>query len=191
MSAAELRDALTAAVQKLDPSGTNALLRQMVVIGHSQGGLLTKLTATSTGDTLWRAVSDKPFEESRRDEDQRARLRRLLFLEPLPFVRRVVFISTPHRGSYLASNFARRLAARFMALPGATVHATRDMASLAKGDSAERFFQGRLADEPRQHVAEESRACWRWPKFPSRRRSRRTRSSPCKAMAISTTAAMA
>ena len=50
ISAAELRDALTATIQKLDPQGTNALLRQMVVIGHSQGGLLTKLTATSTGD---------------------------------------------------------------------------------------------------------------------------------------------
>ena len=38
ISAAELRDELTAAVMKLDPQGTNALLRQMVVIGHSQGG---------------------------------------------------------------------------------------------------------------------------------------------------------
>ena len=63
ISAAELRDALTATVQKLDPQGTNALLRQMVVIGHSQGGLLTKLTATATGDRMWRAVSDKPLEE--------------------------------------------------------------------------------------------------------------------------------
>ena len=58
ISAGELRDALTATVQKLDPQGTNALLRQMVVIGHSQGGLLTKLTATSTGDRMWRAVSE-------------------------------------------------------------------------------------------------------------------------------------
>ena len=75
ISAAELRDALTATVQKLDPQGTNALLRQMVVIGHSQGGLLTKLTATSTGDRIWRAVSDKPLEEFPMPEDQRARLR--------------------------------------------------------------------------------------------------------------------
>jgi pimeloyl-ACP methyl ester carboxylesterase len=144
LSAAELRDALTGAVQKLDPPGTNTLLRQMVIIGHSQGGLLTKLTAISTSDTLWRTVSEKPLEEISMSEDQRARMRRLFFLEPLPFVRRVVFISTPHRGSYLASNFARRLASRFTALPSSTVRATRDVASLAKGRKLERFFQGRL-----------------------------------------------
>ena len=144
ISAGELRDSLTAAVQKLDPQGTNTFLRQMVIIGHSQGGLLTKLTATSTGDKIWRAVSEKPVEELDMEEGQRARLKRLLFLEPLPFVRRVVFISTPHRGSYLASSFARRLAAKLMALPSATISASRDPAALLKVDKAESFLKGRL-----------------------------------------------
>ena len=144
LSAAELRDALTAKVQKLDPQGTNALLRQMVVIGHSQGGLLTKLTATSTGDRIWRALSDKPLEEFPMAEDQRARLHELLFLEPLPYVRRVIFISTPHHGSYLASGFARRLAAKLMSLPSATLNASRDSALLVKGTSADRLLRGRL-----------------------------------------------
>jgi pimeloyl-ACP methyl ester carboxylesterase len=144
ISAAELRDALTAEVQKLDPEGTNTLLRQMVIIGHSQGGLLTKLTATETGDRIWRALNDRPLEEFPVAEDQRALLRRLLFVEPLPFVRRVVFISTPHRGSYLANSLARRLASRLMSLPSATIKATQAAASLAKGSSAERLLRGRL-----------------------------------------------
>jgi pimeloyl-ACP methyl ester carboxylesterase len=144
VSAGELRDALAAVVQKLDPEGTNALLRQMVIIGHSQGGLLTKLTATSTGDKIWRVISEKPVEEISMSEEQRARLRRLLFLEPLPFVGRVIFISTPHRGSYLASSFTRRLASRLMSLPSATINATRDMASLGKGSKAEKFLGSRL-----------------------------------------------
>lgn len=37
ISAGELREALTAKVRELDPAGTNALLHQMVVVGHSQG----------------------------------------------------------------------------------------------------------------------------------------------------------
>jgi pimeloyl-ACP methyl ester carboxylesterase len=144
ISVAELRDALTAKIHELDPAGTNALLRQMIVIGHSQGGLLTKLTATTTGDKIWRAVSDKPFEEFPATDEQRARLRRLLFLEPLPFVSRVIFISTPHRGSYLASSFARRLASKLMSLPSSTVQASRDAVSLAKSDPADRFLKGKL-----------------------------------------------
>jgi pimeloyl-ACP methyl ester carboxylesterase len=144
ISAAELRNALTAKVQSLDPAGTNALLRQMVIIGHSQGGLLTKLTATATGDKIWSALSKKPLEDLPIPEDQRARLRRLLFVEPLPFVGRVVFISTPHRGSYLASSFARRLASKLMSLPSATIKVTQEAATLVKSDSMEKLLRGRL-----------------------------------------------
>jgi len=77
-------------------------------------------------------------------EDQRARLRRLLFLEPLPFVRRVIFISTPHRGSYRLSSFARELGDKLMSLPRTTVNATRDAANFVKGASAQRLLRGHL-----------------------------------------------
>ncbi len=144
VSAAELRDALTAQIHALDPQGTNALLRQMVVIGHSQGGLLTKLTATVTGDKIWRAISDTPLAEFPIDEDQRANLHRLLFLEPLPFVHRVIFISTPHRGSYRASGFVRRLARKLISLPRTAIHVGQDAVARVKGSNAELFLRGRL-----------------------------------------------
>jgi len=139
ISAGELRDDLTTTIQRLDPQGTNALLHQMVIIGHSQGGLLTKLTATSTGDRLWQAFSDKPIEEFPIDETQRAQLRHLLFLEPLPFVRRVIFMSTPHRGSYLSSSFVRRWVAKLMSVPSATAST-----AMFKGSRVERLLGGRL-----------------------------------------------
>jgi pimeloyl-ACP methyl ester carboxylesterase len=144
ISAGELRDALTATIQKLDPAGTNLLLRQMVIMGHSQGGLLTKFTACSTGDKLWKAISDKPLDEYPISDDQRERLRHLLFVEPLPFVSRVIFVSTPHRGSYLAGSFARRLTAKLMSLPAATLNATRHPLTFVKGSSVEKLLNGRL-----------------------------------------------
>jgi pimeloyl-ACP methyl ester carboxylesterase len=51
-SALVLRDALSEAVEDLDPDGDDAALRDMVVIGHSQGGLLTKMTSIDTGSRL-------------------------------------------------------------------------------------------------------------------------------------------
>ena len=119
VSAAELRAELTATIEKLDPDGKDAALRQMVVIGHSQGGLLAKLTATETGDQLWRVLSDKPLTDVDFTEAQRELIRSLIFLKPLPFVERVVFISTPHRGSYMAGNFVRNLVRKFVSLPEA------------------------------------------------------------------------
>ena len=143
-SVADLRAALTAEVQRRDPEGTNAALRQMVVIGHSQGGLLTKGTAIHAGDRIWSQFSTNRLEDLKIDDAQRADLRRLLFLEPLPFVSRVVFIATPHRGSYLSSSLARRLAQRFVSLPGAMVSRGKNALSLVEGSSTGKFLHGKL-----------------------------------------------
>jgi pimeloyl-ACP methyl ester carboxylesterase len=117
-SAMLLRRALTAAVQKLDPDDRDPCLRRMVVMGHSQGGLLTKMTVVESGDAFWNNVSDNPFDQARLSPNTRALIQEALFLEPLPFVKRVIFISTPHRGSYLASyELVSRLAARLISMP--------------------------------------------------------------------------
>jgi pimeloyl-ACP methyl ester carboxylesterase len=143
-SIGDFRAALTEKVQQLDPQGTNTLLREMVVIGHSQGGLLTKSIAVDAGDRLWRVFSTNRLEDLKISEAEREKLHRALFLTPLPFVKRVVFIATPHRGSYLSSGFARRLAARFVALPRNIVSRSKDMFQVVAGSDLGTFLQGRM-----------------------------------------------
>ncbi|MGH7785879.1 MAG: esterase/lipase family protein [Candidatus Binatia bacterium] len=119
-SAMQLRTALTGAVAALQAEAPDPCLDDMVVIGHSQGGLLTKLTAVHSGDLFWRNISDEPFEQADMPEETRAVLKEVVFVEPLPFVRRVVFIATPQRGSYLAGpSLVRRLAQRLITFPAA------------------------------------------------------------------------
>jgi hypothetical protein len=89
----------------------------MVIIGHSQGGLLTKLTAVAPGDRFWKAISDKNIDDMEAADDVKAMVRRMAFFEPLPFVKRVVFISTPHRGSFLTTNWVRNLVRTLVSLP--------------------------------------------------------------------------
>lgn len=143
-SIADLRDALTTKVQELDPQGANASLRQMVIIGHSQGGLLTKGTAVTTGDRLWHLINTNRLEDVKVTETQRAELRRLLFYEPLPFVKRVVFIATPHRGSYLSGSLARQLAQKLVNLPGAVVARGSEFLRLTEGTEVGKFFENRI-----------------------------------------------
>jgi pimeloyl-ACP methyl ester carboxylesterase len=102
LSSLHLREALIAAVARLDPEGKDPAMRQMILIGHSQGGLLVKMQVISTGDRLWNAVSRKPLEELQLSDTTRELLRHGLFVEPLPTVSRVIFICTPHRGSFVA-----------------------------------------------------------------------------------------
>src|SRR5439155_923031 len=96
-----ITDALEGAVARLDPEGRDPALRRMVLIGHSQGGLLVKMQSISSGDRIWNAVSRKPLDQLRLSDKTRNLFRRGLFVEPLPEVARVVFISTPHRGSFV------------------------------------------------------------------------------------------
>ena len=141
-SASEVRDQITATVQRLDPQGKDPALQQMVVIGHSQGGLITKLTATDTEDKLWRIFSDKPLESLDMSEEKRAEIRRLAFFKPLPCVRRVVFISTPHRGSYLSGGFARRWARRLVSLPAALTQKSTDLLTGTEGIKVPKEMRG-------------------------------------------------
>ena len=70
-----LRDALTSAVKLLDPEGKDPGLQQMVVIGHSQGGLLTKMMVVNTEGRFYDAVFKKPIDQLddlRRDAGHRA-----------------------------------------------------------------------------------------------------------------------
>jgi pimeloyl-ACP methyl ester carboxylesterase len=143
-SMADLRAALTARVEQLDPQGTNVALRQMVVIGHSQGGLLTKATAVDTGDQLWRLFSTNRLENLNLSDAQRTEVRRLLFYQPLPFVKRVVFIATPHRGSYLSGGLARRLARGLVSLPRRVMTRGADVLRLSGGSEIEKFMHGKL-----------------------------------------------
>jgi pimeloyl-ACP methyl ester carboxylesterase len=104
-------------VARIDPDGRSEALRKTVVIGHSQGGLLTKLTAVDSGTRFWDNVSKKPVDQLDLAPETREILQRSMFYQPLPFVRRVVFISTPHRGSYLTRRSVSHLISRLVKAP--------------------------------------------------------------------------
>lgn len=128
-SALRLRRTLSEAVRQLDPDGSDPALRQMVIVGHSQGGLLTRLAAVDAEDRLWHSVSKRSIEEIEVNQSTRALLREMFFFEALPFLRRVVFIATPHRGSFVAEYSLVNLLARFVRLPQNLTAAAGDFAT--------------------------------------------------------------
>jgi hypothetical protein len=133
-----LRDALTQVVERADPSGTNPCTADMIVLGHSQGGLLTKLTAIDSGDAFWANLSSKPFDQVTLTPADREFLRKTAFVKPLPFVREVIFLATPQRGSYLAGpQFVRRLAEYLVRLPSDVVRVSTDLARLVPAGAGE------------------------------------------------------
>jgi hypothetical protein len=102
VAAAHLRETLHEVMATFDPPGLEPALRQMVVVGHSMGGLLTKILVQDSGLAVWNAVVNVPYPASLLSPESQALLDRALIFRPEPFVRRVVFIATPHGGSPMA-----------------------------------------------------------------------------------------
>ena len=116
-SSAELREQLTAAVRHCDPQGQDPAMRNLVLVGHSMGGLHAKLQVVAPGDQIWQAVAKVPFDQIRLRPELRRQVSRAYFFEPLPFVNRIVCIATPHKGSVLASLGLGRLASLSVRTP--------------------------------------------------------------------------
>jgi pimeloyl-ACP methyl ester carboxylesterase len=128
-SAAVVRGALKDLLDGLNAGGDDPALQQMIVVGHSQGGLLTRLLATSSGDRFWNLISSEPFDQYELSPEAREVLGRSLFFEPVPAISRVVFISTPHRGSFLAASWIGRLTYGLVQLPGEVTNSLRQLGS--------------------------------------------------------------
>ena len=110
-SAAILRHELDA-IEKRFP-----LHRKMVVIGHSMGGMITRLLVTDSGDKLWLAFFRRLPPETRISVAAKAKLEDSLIFRHRPEIGRVIFISTPHRGSNLAINWIGRIGSSLIRVP--------------------------------------------------------------------------
>ena len=126
-SAAALRDKLLLARETCDPQHSDPALAQMVLVGHSLGGIVAQLQVTYSSDILWRHAAKQPIEAVRALPQTREGLQRKLFFDPSPLVKRVVFMATPHRGSNMARRFIGRAASKFVHYSAEDVAAYRQL----------------------------------------------------------------
>jgi hypothetical protein len=90
---------------------------EMVLIGHSLGGVMTSIQVRETGEALYRQFFKAPVEELLVGEDTREALRALFYRPQQSYIKRAVFVATPHLGSEMADNFVGRLGSMLVQLP--------------------------------------------------------------------------
>ena len=91
--------------------------KRIVLVGHSMGGLLSRLMITDAGDKLWIDYFGKPPAQTPISGQEREILEESLIFKSRTDVQSVVFMSTPHRGAKLAGNWVGRLAASLVKMP--------------------------------------------------------------------------
>jgi pimeloyl-ACP methyl ester carboxylesterase len=121
VSATQLRADLQELRRNLDPQFQHHVLDNMVLVGHSMGGLVSRMQTIESGNEFWGILSDKSFDEVKGDEETKQRLAAALFFHPNPSIQRVITIGTPHRGSDYANDYTQWLARNLIQLPSSLI----------------------------------------------------------------------
>lgn len=158
-AAADLREDMANMRAVFDPGRDNTALDQMVVVGHSMGGLISRMLTVDSGDDFWHAMHNCPSLAGRRQSV--SELRRTLFFESDDSIKRVITIATPNRGSNYANRFTRWIARTAISMPVRFFGGVRD---LALGDmsshgsfSRELFFTSVDSLDPKSAVLSQLR----------------------------------
>ncbi|MEX0613484.1 MAG: alpha/beta fold hydrolase, partial [Pirellulales bacterium] len=117
LSATQMREHLALMRRELDSARHWPALDQMVLVGHSMGGLVAKLQTVESEGAFWRTMSERPFAELNADPDEVRSLASMFYFRPNPSVRRVVTLGTPHRGSEFSNEATRWLGNKLIKLP--------------------------------------------------------------------------
>ena len=91
--------------------------RKMVLIGHSMGGCISRTLITDTGNKLWLEAFGKPPAQTDMPAETKKLLEEAIIFKHRPEIGRVIFMSAPHRGSDMASNWMGRIGSMLVRTP--------------------------------------------------------------------------
>jgi pimeloyl-ACP methyl ester carboxylesterase len=129
-SAAILRHELDAIDKKFP------LRKPMVVIGHSMGGCITRTLITDTGTKLWIEAFGHSPAETEMPAESKQLLEEAIIFKHRPEIGRVVFMSAPHRGANLASNWIGRIGSMLVRTPAKLLTVDRTLRESLTADPA-------------------------------------------------------
>jgi pimeloyl-ACP methyl ester carboxylesterase len=144
-SAYTLRRAILDVRDRLDPDRSNPAWDRMVLIGHSLGGLLCKMLTQDSGSKLWDLMTGSRLENLAGPANARELLHGSMVFKPVPEVRRLIFIATPHCGSPLAWGPIKEIATRLVQLPTPWQQARASLLASNGPDTFTRTFREGLA----------------------------------------------
>ncbi|MGH8094970.1 MAG: esterase/lipase family protein [Chthoniobacterales bacterium] len=91
--------------------------KKVVLVGHSMGGLICHLMVIDPGEKIWLDAFGKPPAETNLPAETKELAEECLIFHRRPEVARVIFMSTPHRGSGLATNWIGRIGTSLIKMP--------------------------------------------------------------------------
>ena len=113
------RRTLSDAIDELARDERDLSRSDVVLVGHSMGGMLVKTAVSNTGGALWDLVFRVPPDALSVSDADRATLLEVFEFERLESVSRAIFVMSPHRGSDTAQSPIGRFGDWLVGLPRA------------------------------------------------------------------------
>lgn len=113
--------------------------KPIVAVGHSMGGIITRLMLTDSGDKIWDAYFHKTPPEVRMSAREKALMKEMLIFKSRDDIARAVFLNSPHRGAVLAGNWVGKIGRRLIRVPKMMISlgdALRQVLTLSQGGLA-------------------------------------------------------
>ena len=137
-----IRAVLDQTLAHFDPHGSAPASRDMVLVGHSMGGVLARLLVSSADQQLWAALPQPARARGGDDPALKRELSEFLQFKPMPQVSRAIFIAAPHRGTPFAENKLSRRIASLITLPLAMLSQVHDLARISARIAPQASGQG-------------------------------------------------
>jgi pimeloyl-ACP methyl ester carboxylesterase len=110
--------------------------KDMVIIGHSMGGMISRLMVTDADDRIWRGMFGMSPAETRISGASRGILEDAVVFNHRDEIATAIFIAAPHRGSELSNHFIGRMFSRLVRLPTFITDTRNAFASVLTVDEA-------------------------------------------------------
>lgn len=129
ISAQQMRRDLAQIREEVDPRRDAKPLDQMVLVGHSMGGLMSIMQTIDSGHEFWNIISDNSIDQLKGDPLTIELLRDTFYFRPNPSIERVITMGTPFRGSEFSNLATQWFSQKLFTLPAIV---TKDFRKLAK-----------------------------------------------------------
>ncbi|WP_127024432.1 esterase/lipase family protein [Rheinheimera mangrovi] len=112
-----LRKKLDELHSMLNAKGDSEVLDQMLVVGHSMGGIISKTLVQNTDFVLWDLSFTERPEQLGYAQQEMEKVKDIFIFNTRPYIDKVVFMDTPHGGSESSESILAKIASWFINLP--------------------------------------------------------------------------
>ncbi len=117
VTASKFRNTFRNLIKTLDPDSNDSNLRNITLIGHSMGGLISRLSLSTPGNSIQQAYFGKAPLDQIVDKKDLKDITDYFHFKPLTEPTRVIYLATPHRGSRIAEGLIGSIAIKLITLP--------------------------------------------------------------------------